>query len=149
MTFVKLHQKPFERTLNSLFEDIFQQIPARFTQDDLGLAANNGRNPVNIRETEKAWAVDLVAPGFEKSDFQIKLEKNLLTISAEKKEDKPQENEKQIRREYTFRSFSRSFTVDDRIEASAITAKYENGVLLVTLPKKEVPKVDPHQITVQ
>jgi HSP20 family protein len=149
MTLVKLNQKPFERTLNSLFEDIFQQFPSRYAQDDWSHAAQLGRYPVNIRESEKAWTLDLVAPGFEKSDFQIKLENGLLTISAEKKDENKQEQEKLVRKEFSFRSFSRSFTVDEKIDAASITAKYENGVLVVSLPRKEEPKANPHQITVQ
>jgi len=149
MTLVKLNQKPFERTLNSLFDDIFQQFPTRYGQDEWSQAAHQGRFPVNIRESEKAWTLELVAPGFEKSDFQIKLENNLLTISAEKKEENKQEQEKLVRKEFAFRSFSRSFTVDEKIDAASITAKYENGVLVVSLPRKEEPKANPQQITVQ
>jgi len=149
MTLVKLHQKPFEKTINSLFEDIFQQVPARFGTDELGWPVQNGRTPVNIREHADAFELDLVAPGFDKSDFSIKLEKNLLTISAEKKDEVKTEGQKLIRQEYTFRSISRSFTVDEKIDASRISAKYDNGVLLVVLPKKEEVKVQPHSITVQ
>ena len=149
MTLVKFHQKPFERTLNTLFEDLFQQLPGRLGTDDWGSAWQSGRTPVNIRESQKSWALDVVAPGFDRSDFRINLEKNILTISAERQEEDKQEDEKHVRKEYSFRSFSRSFTVDERIDASSITAKYENGVLLVDLPKKEEPKAQPHRIAVQ
>jgi len=149
MTLVKLHQKPFEKTINSLFEDLFQQTPSRLANEDFGWPAHSSRTPVNISETADAYVLDLVAPGFDKSDFAIKLEKNLLTISAEKKDEVKAEGLKMVRQEYTFRSISRSFTVDDKIDAARISAKYENGVLLVTLPKKEEVKVNPKSITVQ
>ena len=149
MTLVKFHQKPFEKTINSLFEDLFQQAPSRSSNDDQGWPVQHGRTPVNIRENDDAFALELVAPGFDKSDFSIKLEKNLLTISAEKKEEEKQENGKLVRKEYAFRSFSRSFTVDDKIDAGRISAKYEHGVLQVALPKKEEVKVNPQSITVQ
>ena len=149
MTLVKLHQKPFEKTLNSLFEDIFQQVPSRYASEDFGWPAQNGRAPVNIRETADAYTLDVVAPGFDNADFGIKLEKNLLTISAEKKDEVKSEGQKVVRQEYHFRSITRSFTVDDKIDAGKISAKYENGVLLVTLPKKEEVKAQPQSITVQ
>jgi HSP20 family protein len=149
MTLVKFQQKPFEKTFTSLFEDLFNHVPASLGREDWSWPQTPSRVPVNISESEKAWQLELVAPGFGKSDFQIKLENNQLTISAEKKDEQKQDQEKLIRREFSYRSVSRSFTVDDRIDANAITAKYEHGVLLVTLPKKEEAKPNPFQITVQ
>jgi HSP20 family protein len=150
MTLVKFNQKPFEKTISSLFEDLFQQVPSRLGNEEFGWPVQIGRTPVNIFENDQQYSLELVAPGFEKADFNVKLEKNLLTISAEKKEEAARpENEKPVRKEFSFRSFSRSFTVDDKIDAAKIAAKYENGVLLVTLPKKEEVKANPQSITVQ
>lgn len=84
----------------------------------------------------------------EKSDFNIKLEQNILTISAEKKEEVKNEDEKHIRKEFSYRAFKRSFTLDEKIEASGIAAKYENGILKLELPKKEELKQLPKEITV-
>lgn len=104
--------------------------------------------PVNIRETKDAYALEVVAPGFEKADFSINLEGPTLTIKAEKKAEQKEENEKHIRREFSFRSFSRSFKLDESVDAEKINAKYENGVLKLTLPKKEEKKDTVKDITV-
>jgi HSP20 family protein len=93
--------------------------------------------------------LEVIAPGFEKTDFNINLDQNLLTISAEKKDDVKQENEKQIRREYSYRSFKRSFTLDEKIDATNIEASYINGVLTLNLPKKEVVKAKATEITIK
>lgn len=93
--------------------------------------------PVNIHETKEAYLLDIAAPGKEKADFKINLDGKVLTVSSEKKEEKTEEGKSQIRKEFSFRSFKRSFTVDETIDSNKIAAKYENGVLKLTLPKKE------------
>lgn len=106
-------------------------------------------NPqVNITETNDAYVLQLAAPGRNKEDFKINIEKNLLTISSETKAEEVKENEKQIRNEFSLQSFKRSFTLDEKIEAEKIEAKYENGLLTLTLPKKEEVKLV-KQVTVQ
>ena len=93
---------------------------------------------VNVSERENEFEVEVVAPGYNKADFKIKLEKDLLTISAETKENQEQkEGEKVIRREFTSSAFSRSFTLPDHIDGDQISAKYENGLLRVAIPKLE------------
>ncbi len=146
MTLVKMNQKPFEKTLNSLFEDIFQGFPAGLAGNDWN---NQGFIPANIRETREGYFLEIVAPGLEKSDFKVNIDKQILTVSAERKNEARKEDEKFIRREYSFRSFSRSFTLDDTIDASRIQAKYDNGVLSLELPKKEEVKMMPKEIAIQ
>jgi HSP20 family protein len=145
MTLVKFNNKPANGF--SFFDDFFNEIPTLFRDD----FASNVREaiPVNIKETTDAYQAEVVAPGFEKNDFKINLEKNLLTISAEKKNEVKEENEKQIRREYSYRSFSRSFTLDDKIDAEKIDAKYLNGVLTLNLPKKAEVKALTKEISVK
>ena len=91
----------------------------------------------------------MVAPGFEKADFKINLDQNVLTISGEKKEEVKDESKKQIRKEYSNRSFKRSFTLDEKIEASGIEATYVNGVLTLNLPKKEIVKPAAQEINIK
>ncbi|WP_336514290.1 Hsp20/alpha crystallin family protein [Pollutibacter soli] len=147
MTLVKFNQRPFEKSFNSIFEDLFQHFPATGANTkDWSL---NGNAPVNINETKEAYQLDVVAPGFDKADFKINVDQNILTISGEKKTAEKTEGEKQIRKEYGFKSFKRSFTLDEAIDDAGISAKYENGVLNVTLPKKEEVKVTPKEISVQ
>ncbi|MEI9934231.1 MAG: Hsp20/alpha crystallin family protein [Ferruginibacter sp.] len=79
----------------------------------------------------------------------MKLDGNLLSISAEKKEEVKDETNKVVRKEFSYKSFKRSFTVDEKIESSNINAKYENGILKVELPKKEIVKAASKDITIQ
>ena len=154
MTNVKFNRKPFEGTFNNLVDDLFTELPAFFKNE-----FNNGISkdfiPVNVKETEKTYQLEVVAPGFEKTDFIINLDQNLLTISAEKKEEVKEDcfgsasQEKQIRREYCFRSFKRSFTLDDKIDATNIEASYINGMLTLNLPKKEVVKASATKIVIK
>ena len=86
MTNVKFNRKPFEGTFNSLVDDLFSELPV-FLQKDFNQAEKNSFVPVNVKETEKAYQLDVVAPGFEKADFKINLDQDLLTVSVEKKND--------------------------------------------------------------
>ncbi|SIN98051.1 Hsp20/alpha crystallin family protein [Chitinophaga niabensis] len=145
MTLVKFNQQPV-KTLSGIMDDIFN---GKFINKDFATSDFFGAHaPVNIRETKDAYALDVVAPGFEKGDFKINLDGQTLTISSEKKTEQKVENEKQIRREFSFRSFSRSFTLDENVDADKINAKYDNGVLKLTLPKKEAKQEAAKEIIV-
>ncbi len=145
MTLVKFNHQP-ARTFSSLVDDIFN---GKFINRDFATSDFFGQQaPVNILENKDSYVIDVVAPGFDKGDFKINLDKQTLTLSAEKKTEQAAEGDKQIRREFSFRSFSRSFTVDENIDADKINAKYENGVLKVTLPKKEAKQETAKEITV-
>lgn len=152
MTLVKFNRRPFESTFNSLVDELFNDMPV-FNKRN-GAGQWNGFAPVNIKETEKNYSLEVVAPGYSKEDFKVDLENDILTISAEKKEEAKNEanghqNVKEIRREYNYRSFKRSFTLDEKIDAAAIEAKYVNGVLTLNLPKKEEVKQTSKQISIQ
>jgi HSP20 family protein len=92
----------------------------------------------NIIENEKDFRIELAAPGLERKDFKVQVEEGVLTISAEKEEEKKEENKNFRRREFSYNSFSRSFTLPDNCFDDKIDAKYENGVLRLSIPKKEV-----------
>lgn len=146
MTLVKVNQ-PATKTFDGLMNDIFNDFPANFgrnfRQDVLSFP------PVNILENANAYQLEVAVPGLEKADFNVKLDGNILTISTEKKEVSPVETEKVIRKEFSNKAFKRSFTLDEKIEAAAIEAKYENGILKLSLPKKEVAKVTTKEISIQ
>ncbi|MCW4467451.1 Hsp20/alpha crystallin family protein [Flavobacterium sp. MFBS3-15] len=93
--------------------------------------------PVNIRETEGAFTVELMAAGMKKEDFNLEIDNDLLTISAEVKAENTEENGKFTRREFSFTSFKRSFTLPETVKEDDINAVYEDGILKITLPKKE------------
>ena len=134
------------RTIDNLFDDIFSNLPASWGKE-LGLTTP----PVNIHENEEGFHLELVAPGLKKEDFKVNFDKGLLSISYEKKSENEIENKeyKTHRREFNFTSFKRSFRVDDVINAEAIQAKYEDGVLKLYLPKKEEVKALPKEISIQ
>lgn len=146
MTFVKVNN-PIAKNLDGFVNDIFNEFPATFgrsfREDFLQFP------PVNIAEKTDAYQLEVSAPGWQKESFNLKLDANVLTISAEKKEEAKDETAKVVRKEFTNKSFKRSFTLDEKIDAANISAKYENGVLQVTLPKKEVVKAAAQQITIQ
>ena len=148
MTNVKFTRKPFEGTFNSLVNDLFTEVPV-FLQKEFNQIDRKGFVPVNVKETEKAYQLDVIAPGFEKADFKINLDQNLLTVSVDKTNEVKEENHKQIRKEYSYRSFKRSFTLDEKIDATNIAASYINGVLTLNLPKKEVVKASATEIVVK
>lgn len=148
MAYVKFNSRPFEGTFNNLVDDLFTELPVLF-KNDFNNAERKGTIPVNVKETEKSYQLEVVAPGFEKSDFKVNMEQDLLTISAEKKSEVKDENEKHIRREYSFRSFKRSFTLDEKIDATNIEASYVNGVLTLNLPKKVAVKAAATEIIIK
>lgn len=91
---------------------------------------------VNVKETEKGFELAVAAPGLEKKDFRISVEKDQLTISAQKENQSEEKTNRFLRREFSYEKFTRSFTLPENIDAENITAQYENGVLNVLLPKR-------------
>ena len=140
MTYVKFNQ-PSLKSLDSFFDNLLNETPA---------VQSNGFNfpPVNISETKDNFELEFNVPGRNKEDFKITVDKNILTVSFEKKEEVKDENKKQVKREFTLQPFKRSFTLDDKVVADNIAAKYENGLLLLSIPKKEEVKVEAKQIAV-
>jgi HSP20 family protein len=141
MTLVKVNNRPF----GNLFNDLFNEFPvaARSLGQELFAFPQT-----NIHETPDAYHLELNVPGRSKEDFKIQVEQGLLTISFEKKEENNADDYKTIRREFDYKSFKRSFSVDDKINVDGIEAKYENGVLKLLLPKKEESKPSSKQINI-
>lgn len=124
----------------SIFTDFFNDY---FTGDLSPRTANASIPAVNIHEGENDFALELAVPGMQKSDFNIEVENGVLTVSAEKKFEKSEEDKNYTRKEFSYSSFKRSFTMPDSVSPDNISAKYENGVLSLALPKKEESKVKP------
>ena len=144
MTLVKTNN-PFARSFDGLMNDLFNDLPSTFGK----VARQDFFTPVNIIEKNDHYHLQFSAPGFDKGDFNVKLEGNTLTVSAEKKEEAKSESDKVIRKEFSTRSFIRNFTLDEKIDGTNINAKYENGILHVGLPKKEAVKAVTKEITIQ
>jgi HSP20 family protein len=142
MSIIRRNQFP---AMSSFFDDFF-------TRDLSGWGLNNGSETnttipaVNIRETNDHFEVEMAAPGMNKEDFKVELDGNQLTISSEKKKEQEQTDEQQrySRQEFSYESFQRTFTLPkDVVDADKIAAKYNNGVLYLTIPKKEEVKKRP------
>lgn len=148
MAYVKFSRKPFEGTFSNLVDDLFTELPVLLSSG-FNNTVRKDSIPVNVKETEKSFQLEVIAPGFDKTDFKVNIEQNILTVSAEKTNEANEESDKEIRKEYSFRSFKRSFTLDERIDATSIEASYVNGVLRLNLPKKEAVKQSATEIVIK
>lgn len=90
----------------------------------------------NVIENKDNYEIELAAPGLDRDDFKIEIDDNVLNISAKKEEEHESEDKSFRRKEFSYNSFRRSFTLPDNLKADKIDAKYEKGVLRLTLPKK-------------
>jgi HSP20 family protein len=132
-------------TFGTVLDQIFQNNLNRFFDDEfwgfngLSKSSNLTQVPVNILETDKTYELELSAPGLQKQDFHLNLEGDRLTISAEQTEENRNEdkNEGWVKREFKKGRFTRTFNLDDTVDAGKISAKYENGILYLSIPKKE------------
>ncbi len=138
MTLVK-----FQNQLPGLFERFFNNELENWSRTNYS-NTNTTLPSVNIKETTEEFEVEVAAPGFDKSDFKIELNNDVLTISSEKQiSNEEKEDENITRQEFSYQSFSRSFTLPELVDEEKISAKYKNGILTVEIPKKEEAKPKP------
>ena len=123
------------------FNPTFPTLFDRFLEDDffpVSKGMDNGNLPaVNIKETESDFRVEVAVPGLKKDEFNIEVDENVLTISSER-ENKTEEKDNDgnyTRREFSYSSFKRSFTLPDNVKEDSISAEYQNGILNVIIPK--------------
>jgi HSP20 family protein len=132
MTQVKFHPAPLKNFFNELAFQTWNDVLAPQFQSNLN---------VNIGESAESFKVELVAPGFQKADFQVKIEKNLLTIRAEKATEEQTEGLNWKHKEFTAKTFERSFKLPETVSSDDLSASYEGGILTIHLPK--VPEIQP------
>jgi len=135
-----VHHNPFiGRSFSGLLEDLFTGNAPRFFRDEHTADEwlRYAQPPVNVKETETGYFLEVFAPGVRKEDLKLNINDKTLTISFEQKEEEKQEAEKWIRSEFKVRSFKRSFTLGDKIDTDKISASFENGILILSLPKRE------------
>ncbi len=125
---------PADRLFQEFFQDAF---PVSFP------AQGPSRPAVNIAETADQYRIEVAAPGLQKNDFEVKVEKDLLSIIARKEATDTEQNRQYTRREFNFQSFRRNFHLPEQVDPGAIQASYEQGVLTVTLEKKPEAKPQP------
>jgi len=131
-----------------LFPTIFSDFFERDWFDMSNMSFNNSTMPaVNIKENKNEYLVEVAAPGMKKEDFNIEIDNNHLMISSEKEEKKEEKSEGEFtRREFYYQTFKRSFVLPKTIEEGKIKADYQNGVLNISLPKKEEAKEKPKRL---
>lgn len=117
--------------ISSLWDHDFFDSDLGFFNRRLGISVPSA----NVSETPKAFMLELAAPGLKRDDFKLEVENHTLTVSAEKREEKKDEKNGYSRQEYSFDSFSRSFTLPEHVKETDINASYADGVLKITVPK--------------
>ncbi|TPE45460.1 Hsp20/alpha crystallin family protein [Pontibacter mangrovi] len=129
--------------VRSVFSDFFSDVDRFFENDFWGMPSRMGRQMManvpatNIRENEKEYSIEVAAPGMKKDDFNIEVNEGMLTISSQREEEKKDEQENFTRREYNYSSFSRSFRLPESVKQENIKARYQDGVLHVSVPKSK------------
>jgi len=133
MTLMRWHQRnPISDIMNNFFDNDLADIFGKKACDPAA----------NILENNDSFNLEIAAPGMKKEDFKIGLENNILTVSAEMEDQKREEGKNYSRKEFYYGTFSRSFTLPRTIDLEKIKAEYEQGILKVTLPKKEEARID-------
>ncbi len=136
MTLVRMNRPVSQMNRDNNFRTFSDLMNDMFTEEKLSNKPDCSTPPANIIESKFDFRIELAAPGFEKSDFKIDLDKNLLTISLDKNVDESEE-EKCNYKEFNYNKFDRSFRLSDKIDKEKINAIYKNGLLQVVMPKKE------------
>lgn len=130
-----------------LFDDFFTK--SLFSPVDKSMGAMPA---VNVKETDKEFTLEVAVPGMDKKDFNLEIKNGMLIISAQK-ENKHEEKDKEgryVRREFGYQSFTRSFTLpEDHVDVDNIDANYRDGILCVSIPKKEEEKAKPKTIQIK
>ena len=138
MTLIKRPEFPFfwnEKWITDFFDK------SSFDSDWMKMMAVPPVPAVNIVENTEGFVIELAAPGLSKKDFNIAIENGVLTISAEKQEEKKEEDKNYTRKEYSFEKFSRSFTLPENVSEDKVKAHYADGILRLELAKKELAKM--------
>ncbi|HKJ05891.1 MAG TPA: Hsp20/alpha crystallin family protein [Flavobacteriaceae bacterium] len=133
--------------------NLFPQVSKFFDDDWNSLFDFSNRNysntsttlpSINIKDNKNEYIVEMAAPGMKKEDFNIEIHNNVLTIKSETKFEENKEEENYTRKEFSYQSFQRSFNLNDKVvDDEKIKATYEDGILSLTIPKKEEAKEKP------
>jgi len=135
-----------KQAVNPWFSDVFNAIANDSFINDRLLTKVPA---VNIAETENEFHIELAAPGLKKEDFKISLDKDVLSVSVENKTETTDETKKYSKREYSYKSFVRSFTLPDSVDHAKIEAEYTDGILKLNIAKKEEAKIQSREIAVK
>jgi HSP20 family protein len=146
MTLVKFNNGQRKHTVGPRFIDVFDSI---FNEQHANATTALRTPAVNIAESENGFDIELAVPGLKKDDIKINLDKNLLTVSAEAKKEEVAEGKKYNKKEFNFSFFSRTFTLPETVDYTKIEAEYIDGILKLTVAKKEEAKLQAREIAVK
>ena len=133
---VKTNGKRFVPRISDWFDNFWSAD--RFFHDDFFPIRNDFMPSVNIMENDKFFEIEVAAPGLHKEDFDVRIENGLLTISVEREETKEEKDANYTRKEFSYNTFRRTFTLPENVLEEKIEAKYVNGVLKLMLKKTAV-----------
>jgi len=145
MTLVKFNNTHKNHLANPFFNDVYSVLNDSLLSNKFATKIP----AVNISESTSEFEVELAVPGLKKEDFKISLDKNVLSVSAEKKTETNDETKKFSKREYNYTSFSRSFTLPESADQTKIEADYTDGILKLTIAKKEEAKEQSREISIK
>jgi len=132
-------------TFNNALADLFRSDFQTVMNESLRNPYHFSKNPLmNISDTEKEVEIQMVVPGLKKSEIEVSLDNNLLTVTAKTDKQPEGKNEKYLRKEFETQSFVKSFRIDSNIDQESILSKLEDGVLTIQIPKtkkKETKKL--------
>ncbi|HAE69637.1 MULTISPECIES: Hsp20/alpha crystallin family protein [Sphingobacterium] len=146
MSLVKFNSDRKQNALMPGFNDIFESF---FNDSFLSDRMVTRVPAANISETPDEYHIELAAPGLKKDDFKINIDHQVLNISVEQRSENTENSKKYNKREYSYSSFVRSFTLPDSADDSRIEASYTDGVLKINVPKKEEAKSVTRQIEIK
>lgn len=133
MTIIRMQQRPI---LANLLDNFIER------EFSTGFERNCGCVPAtNILEKGDQFEIQLAVPGMKKEDFKMEVENNVLSVSYERKEEESKEEASYLRREYNLEGFTRSFTIPKYADAENIRARYENGMLYISVPREDPEKM--------
>ncbi|MDF3079355.1 MAG: Hsp20/alpha crystallin family protein [Sphingobacteriaceae bacterium] len=146
MTLVKFANPAQRNGLSPLFSDVFESV---FNDSFVSDRLVSKIPAVNIAESEDEYHIELAAPGLKKEDFKVNLDKNVISISVERSSENTEDAKKYNRREYSYTSFVRSFTLPEAADQNNISAEYTDGVLKINVGKREEAKNVTREISIK
>jgi HSP20 family protein len=146
MTLAKFANPVKRNGLSPLFSDVFESV---FNDSFVPETLISRIPAVNIAESDNEYHIELAAPGLKKEDFKVNLDKNVISISVEKNSENTEDAKKYTRREYSFSSFVRSFTLPEFADQNNISAQYNDGILHIMVGKREEAKNVTREISIK
>ena len=142
MTLLKRWGNATRPATSPMFSNVLENFLGSDWDDFFSNFENETVPAVNVKEDKENYNIEVAAPGMNKNDFDVNVENGVLNITAQHEEKDEDKEENFTRREFSYRSFKRSFTLPESVKDEDIKAKYEEGILRITIPKKEETKTE-------